>query len=154
MPEDTTETTDTTAPEGTQTPEGATPALGSDGTPLDPIRQQELIVKLRGIEHAGKARDLAQGAAIRALLAAGPLTPTEQATVDAAKPAADAAPMYEQTLRDVGRLLGLTDEAITAPGGPDALVSAARASRLSAEVGEAITSEAAPRLTPARASNP
>jgi hypothetical protein len=67
-------TPNTTAPEGTQTapePDSA-PILGSDGSPLDPIRQQELIVKLRGIEKDGKARDLAQTAAIRALVSARP----------------------------------------------------------------------------------
>ncbi len=148
MPEETPNTT----PEGTPpAPEGdSAPVLGRDGQPFDPQRAMATINKLRGIEAAGKARDLAQASAIRALLESRSLTPAEQAAVDAATPAADAGPMYEQTLRDVGKLLGLTDEAITAPGGPAALMSAAKSVRLSGALTSALVEAGVADLALAR----
>jgi len=56
--------------------------------------------------------------------------------------------VYEETLRSVGKLLGLTDEAITAPGGSDALLAAARSAALAGPLGDAITrANADPGLT-------
>jgi hypothetical protein len=78
--------------------------------------------------------------AVRALAGGQPLSPVAQAAVDAAQtPTADATPLYEETLRDVGQLLGLTDEAIAGPSGRDALLAAAKKSRLAENLSEAIT---------------
>lgn len=150
MEPETPNTPDTTTPPAPEGEPTSSPMLGSDGTPIDPVRQQVLIEKLRGIEKDGRARDLAQQAAIRALVSSRPLTDSERATIDAATPAADAAPMYEQTIRDVGRLLGLTDEAITAPGGADALVSATKAVRMAGALTSALVEAGVADLALAR----
>ncbi len=140
-------TEENTTPDATTTPPAPDPAsaplLGSDGTPIDPVRQQDLIVKLRGVEKSLKQRNFALEAAVTSLAAGRPLSADAQVAVDAVAaanttPAAGAEPLYEKTLRDVGRMLGLTDEAITAPGGPDALMSAAKSARIQGALSAAL----------------
>jgi hypothetical protein len=133
-------TTTTTEPDET---------LGSDGKPFEPERALHTIRNLRAIEaELTKERNWLRDS-LKTMVSGRPLTPDVQAAVDYVTPTqAVVASVYEKTLRDVGKLLGLSDEAIAGPGGSDALLAAARSAAIAGPLGDAITrANADPGLT-------
>jgi hypothetical protein len=131
-----------------------TPAAPADTTPptepdTDPVtwdseRSARTIKAQRLLEHTLTKENRGLREAVRALASTGQLTDAAQAAIAAGiattTPAADATttPIYEQTLRDVGALLGLTDEQITGPDGRETLLSAAKAAKLGDNLAAAI----------------
>jgi hypothetical protein len=122
-------------------PADTTPPTEPDTDPVtwDSERSARTIKAQRLVEHKLTRENKGLRDAVAGLLAGRP-TPAAQATIDALTPAADATtPIYEQTLRDVGNLLGLTDEQITGPDGRETLLAAARQSKLGDNLAAAIS---------------
>jgi hypothetical protein len=135
-----TQTPDATQPPQTPPEAASVPVLGRDGTPFDPQRAMVTINTLREVEKTGKARDLAQAAAIRALVSGMPLTAAAQAAIDAATPAAATeTDHYKQAFSDLSSaLLGVEYD-----GDPDRLVAAAKSARLEGALTSAIVESGA-----------
>jgi hypothetical protein len=133
----------------TESPTTTEPELGSDGKVFDPERSAHTIRNLRAIEGDLTKENRWLRDSLKAVVGGRPLTPEQQAGIEYVTPTqAVISSVYEETLRSVGKLLGLTDEAITAPGGSDALLAAARSAALAGPLGDAITrANADPGLT-------
>jgi hypothetical protein len=112
--------------------------LGPDGTPVDINRAMTLIKVQREEVKQWKYEANRYRTAAQSLLAGREVD--GETAAELTPPPDTNATTYEQTFRDIGTTLGLSDDEIAASTGPDALRAAARQARLAGPLAQATAS--------------